>query len=51
MIAIREAWQAGLLDLVAPGGYHDDLHAALNQVDWGVTLAGQPGRTEPEETR
>ena len=43
--------KAGLLDIVGPGGYHDDLHAALNQVDWGATLADQPGRTETEETR
>jgi len=43
--------KAGLLDIVGPGGYHDDLHAALTQVDWGATLANQPGRTETEETR
>jgi len=43
--------KAGLLDIVGPGGYHDDLHAALTQVDWGATLADQPGRTESEESR
>ncbi len=37
--------KAGLLDLVGPGGYHDDLDAALLQVEWGSTLDGQPGRT------
>jgi SulP family sulfate permease len=38
--------KAGLLELVGPGGYHDDLDGALTQVDWGATLAGQPSRTE-----
>ena len=51
MIAIREAWQAGLLDIAGPGGYHDDLHAELTQVDWGATLAHRPGRTETEDSR
>jgi SulP family sulfate permease len=37
--------RAGLLALVGPGGYHDDLDAALTQVEWGETLASQPGRT------
>jgi SulP family sulfate permease len=44
--------KAGLLDLVGPGGYHHDLDSALQQVDWGATLAAQPGRTEtPEDSR
>jgi SulP family sulfate permease len=43
--------KAGLLELVGPGGYHDDLHAALTQLDWGATLADQPGRTETEDSR
>jgi SulP family sulfate permease len=37
--------RAGLLALVGPAGYQDDLDAALTQVEWGATLAGQPGRT------
>jgi SulP family sulfate permease len=44
--------KAGLLDFVGPGGYHQDLDSALQQVDWGATLAGQPGRTEiPKDSR
>jgi SulP family sulfate permease len=43
--------KAGLLDFVGPGGYHDDLDSALQQVDWGATLADQPGRTETEDSR
>jgi hypothetical protein len=43
--------KAGLLDLVGPGGYHDDLDSALQQVDWGASLAAQAGRTDTEETR
>jgi SulP family sulfate permease len=44
--------KAGLLDFVGPGGYHQDLDSALQQVDWGATLADQPGRTEtPEDSR
>ena len=42
--------KAGLLDLVGPSGYHEDLDAALTHVDWGATLAHQPGRTETEVT-
>jgi SulP family sulfate permease len=42
--------KAGLLDLVGPGGYHDELDAALRQIEWGSTLAGQPGRTVTQET-
>jgi SulP family sulfate permease len=30
--------RAGLLTLVGPGGYHEDLDAALTQVDWGRGL-------------
>jgi SulP family sulfate permease len=41
--------KAGLLHLVGPGGYHHDLDSALQQVDWGATLADQPGRTENSE--
>ena len=41
--------KAGLLDFVGPGGYHHDLDSALQQVDWGATLADQPGRTETSE--
>jgi SulP family sulfate permease len=41
--------KAGLLDLVGPGGYHDNLDSALQQVDWGATLADQPGRNETSE--
>ncbi|MDH4105246.1 MAG: SulP family inorganic anion transporter [Gammaproteobacteria bacterium] len=41
--------KAGLLDLVGPGGYHDNLDSALQQVDWGATLADQPGRTDTSE--
>lgn len=41
--------KAGLLDLVGPGGYHENLDSALQQVDWGATLADQPGRTETSE--
>ena len=41
--------KAGLLDFVGPGGYHPDLDSALQQVDWGATLADQPGRTETRE--
>jgi SulP family sulfate permease len=43
--------KAGLLDFVGPGGYHDDLDSALRQVEWGSTLAQQPGRTETEDSR
>jgi SulP family sulfate permease len=43
--------KAGLLDLVGPRGYHDDLDSALQQVDWGATLADQPGRTATEDSR
>jgi hypothetical protein len=43
--------KAGLLDLVGPRGYHDDLDSALQQVDWGATLAAQPGRTATEDSR
>jgi SulP family sulfate permease len=28
--------RAGLLDLVGPAGYHDDLDSALRQVEWGA---------------
>ena len=41
--------KAGLLELAGPGGYHDDLDSALQQADWGSTLAQQPGRTATEE--
>jgi SulP family sulfate permease len=43
--------KAGLLDFVGPGGYHDDLDSALQQVDWGATLADQRGRTDTEDSR
>jgi sulfate permease, SulP family len=41
--------RAGVLDIVGPAGYHDDLDAALTQVDWAATLASQAGRTESRE--
>jgi SulP family sulfate permease len=41
--------RAGLLDLLGPGGYHDDLDSALTQVDWGATLDGQPGRNDSHD--
>jgi SulP family sulfate permease len=37
--------KAGLLDIVGPGGYHDDLDSALTQLDWGATL-DVPAREE-----
>jgi SulP family sulfate permease len=43
--------KAGLLDLAGPGGYHDDLDSALQQAEWGSTLAQQPARTANEEPR
>jgi sulfate permease, SulP family len=43
--------RAGLLELVGPAGYHDDLDSALTQVDWGATLAAAPARTPLEEDR
>jgi len=43
--------KAGLLELAGPGGYHDDLDSALQQADWGSTLAQQPGRTPTEDPR
>jgi SulP family sulfate permease len=42
--------KAGLLDVVGPAGYHDQLDDALTQADWGATLDAQPGRT-PEDAR
>jgi SulP family sulfate permease len=41
--------RAGLLDLVGPGGYHDDLDSALTQIDWGATLDRQPARTDADD--
>ncbi len=41
--------RAGLIDLVGPGGYHDDLDSALTQIDWGASLAAQPGRNDDTE--
>jgi SulP family sulfate permease len=43
--------RTGLLALVGPGGYHDDLDSALTQVDWGATLDPQPSRHEQESMR
>ena len=40
--------RAGLLALVGPGGYHDDLDSALTQVDWGSTLDAPAHRTETD---
>jgi SulP family sulfate permease len=41
--------RAGLLALVGPGGYHDDLDSALTQVDWGSTLETPASRTETDQ--
>ena len=41
--------RAGLLALVGPGGYHDDLDSALTQVDWGSTLDAPARRTESDQ--
>jgi sulfate permease, SulP family len=43
--------KAGLLELAGPGGYHDELDAALNQAEWGATLQTQPARDDPEGSR
>ena len=43
--------RAGLLELVGPGGYHDDLDTALLQVDWGATLDAAAPRTPREDSR
>ena len=43
--------KAGLLELAGPGGYHDELDAALNQAEWGATLSAQPARNDPEDSR
>lgn len=43
--------KAGLLDLVGPGGYHETLDSALQQVEWGATIAAQPGRNDTEDSR
>ena len=43
--------KAGLLELAGPGGYHDELDAALNQAEWGATLSAQPARHDPEDSR
>jgi SulP family sulfate permease len=43
--------KAGLLELAGPGGYHDELDAALNQAEWGATLQTQPARNDPEDSR
>ena len=42
--------RAGILGLVGPGGYHENLDAALTHVDWGATLDAASTRGGLEDT-